>query len=77
MTRLEVLSRLPLDVREAIRSLEADIEEHDVFRYDVPDWRYMEMLGELDKTSVECIKAFLRCSFKEEVDEAYRALSNR
>lgn len=60
MTRLDVLSRLPLDVREAIRSLEAGIEEHDVFRHDVPDRRYMEMLGELDKTSVECIKAYLR-----------------
>ena len=78
MTRLEVLSRLPSEVRTLVRNFEANIEDNAVTRTERPSFPFMEKLNELDAMSWKSIRGLLSLYFKgEELEESCHALSIR
>ena len=76
MTRLDVLSHLPSEVRGLIRRHEANMEDNAVLRHDVgPGFPYMGELARLDSIAASCIKGLLSLYYQQdEVEDAYRAL---
>lgn len=78
MTRIEVLSCLPHEVRGLIRDFEGNIEDNEVIRKECPSFPFTEKLAELDALNRNCIRGLLSLHFKgEEVEEACRALNHR
>ena len=76
MTRLDVLSRLPREVRDLIRNFESNIEDNAVTRVECPSFPYMEKLDELDALSRECIKGLLSLHFqKDDIEVAFEGLT--
>ena len=76
MTRLEVLSRLPSEVRNLIRNFESNLEDNAVTRVECPSFPYMDKLAELDALSQECIRGLLSLHFKkDDIEVAFEGLT--